>query len=149
MLVSKLQALVYDIPPSTTAVLSYAIGSRKLSAFEQFFAGAPTVVSLLQTTQAISDVCFITDHVAYASTNKIRLNRDRTSLLSAADAPHVYMRAWALCCFHSLISTHTPSIAFRHLPPNSARFGTPLKGHSLSPRSCPATRSAPSERFGY
>ena len=26
---------------------------------------------------------------------------------------------------------------------------TPLKGHFLSPRSCPATRSAPSERFGY
>ena len=26
---------------------------------------------------------------------------------------------------------------------------TPLKGHSLSPRSCPATWSAPSERFGY
>ena len=26
---------------------------------------------------------------------------------------------------------------------------TPLKGHSLSARSCPATRSAPSERFGY
>ena len=25
----------------------------------------------------------------------------------------------------------------------------PLKGYSLSPRSCPATRSAPSERFGY
>ena len=27
----KLQALVYDILPSTTAVFSYAIGSRKLS----------------------------------------------------------------------------------------------------------------------
>ena len=26
---------------------------------------------------------------------------------------------------------------------------TPLKGHSLSPRSCPPTRSASSERFGY
>ena len=26
---------------------------------------------------------------------------------------------------------------------------TPLKGHSLSPRSCPATRSAPSRRFRY
>ena len=26
---------------------------------------------------------------------------------------------------------------------------TPLKGHSSSPRSCPPTRSAPSERFGY
>ena len=31
----KLQALVYDILPSTTAVFSYAIGSRKLSANEQ------------------------------------------------------------------------------------------------------------------
>ena len=33
----KLQALVYDILPSATAVFSYAIGSRKLSANEQFF----------------------------------------------------------------------------------------------------------------
>ena len=42
----KLQALVYDILPLTTAVFSYAIGSRKLSASnEQFFVG---VVSLLQ-----------------------------------------------------------------------------------------------------
>ena len=47
----KLQALVYDILPSTTAVFSYATGSRKLSANEQFFVGAQTVVSLLQTTQ--------------------------------------------------------------------------------------------------
>ena len=28
---AKLQALVYDILPSTTAIFSYAIGSRKLS----------------------------------------------------------------------------------------------------------------------
>ena len=54
----KLQAPVYDILPSATAVFSYAIGSRKLSANEQFFVGAQTVVSLLQTTQIISDVCF-------------------------------------------------------------------------------------------
>ena len=33
----KLQALVYNILPSTTAVFSYAIGPRKLSANEQFF----------------------------------------------------------------------------------------------------------------
>ena len=32
----ELQALVCDIPPSTTAVFSYAIGSRKLTADEQF-----------------------------------------------------------------------------------------------------------------
>ena len=52
----KHQALVYNILPLTTAVFSYAIESRKLSANEQFFVGAQTVVSLLQTTQIISDV---------------------------------------------------------------------------------------------
>ena len=35
-----LQALVYDILPLTTAVFSYAIGPRKLSANEQFFVAA-------------------------------------------------------------------------------------------------------------
>ena len=45
---AKLQALVYNILPSTTAMFSYAIGSKKLSANEQFFVGAQTVVSLLQ-----------------------------------------------------------------------------------------------------
>ena len=45
----KLRALVYDILPSTTAVFSYAIRSRKLSANEQFFVGAQTVVSLIVT----------------------------------------------------------------------------------------------------
>ena len=73
MLGIKLQALVYDILPSITAVFSYAIGSRKLSANEQFFVGAQTVVTLLQTTQMISDVYFIIDHVAYASSNKIKI----------------------------------------------------------------------------
>ena len=55
----KLQALVYDTLPSTTAVFSYAIGSRKLSANEQFFVGAQTVVSLLQTTEIKQGVSFI------------------------------------------------------------------------------------------
>ena len=40
---AKLLALVYDVLPSTTAVFSYAIGSRKLSANEQFLGGAQTV----------------------------------------------------------------------------------------------------------
>ena len=69
----KLQALVYDILPSTTAVFSYAIGPRKLSANGQFLGGAQTVVSLLRTTQIISDVCFITDHAAYDSSNKTKI----------------------------------------------------------------------------
>ena len=66
----KLQALVYGIFPSTTAVFSYAIGSRKLSANEQFFVGAQTVVSLLQTTQIKQGVSFIAAIKVYTSTNK-------------------------------------------------------------------------------
>ena len=58
-LVPILQALVYDILPSTTAVFSYATRSGKLSANEQLFVGAQTVVSLLQTTHIMSDICFI------------------------------------------------------------------------------------------
>ena len=74
----KLQALVYDILPSTTAVFSYAIGPRKLSANEQgFFCwcsnSSKFVVSLLQMTQIISDVCFITDDVARVSSNKTKI----------------------------------------------------------------------------
>ena len=62
---------------------------------EQFCVGAQTVVSLLQTSQIISDVCFITDHVAYASSDKTsHLNRDGTLLLffflPGVDASHVY-----------------------------------------------------------
>ena len=37
MKLSKIQAPVYDILPSTTAVFSYAIGSTELSANGQFF----------------------------------------------------------------------------------------------------------------
>ena len=69
----KLQAPVYDILPSTTAVFSYAIGSRKLSDNEQFLVGAQIVASLLQTTQIVLDVCFVTDHVAYAISNNTKI----------------------------------------------------------------------------
>ena len=112
---SKLQPLVYDILLSTTAVFSYAIGSRKLSANEQFFfvffVGAQTVVCLLQTARIISDVCFITDHAAYASSNKTKIISNGTQLFfffkPGMDASHVYVRAWILCCLHSHISTQT------------------------------------------
>ena len=80
MLPGKLQALVYDILLSTTAVFSYAIGPRKLSANEQFFVGAQTVVSLLQATQIKQGVSFIAANKVYTSTNKTtyRLTRDGT-----------------------------------------------------------------------
>ena len=66
----KLQARVYDILPSTTAVFSYAIGSRQLSANEQFFVGAETVVSLLQTTEIKQGVSFIAANKVDTSANK-------------------------------------------------------------------------------
>ena len=66
----KIQALVYDILPSTTGVFSYAIGSRKLSANEQFFVGAQTVVSLLQTIQIKQGVSLVAANKVYTSTNK-------------------------------------------------------------------------------
>ena len=66
---AKLQALVYDIFPTTIAVISYAIGSRKLSANE-FFVGAQTIVSLLQTTQIKQGVSFTAANKVYSSTNK-------------------------------------------------------------------------------
>ena len=45
-------------------------GSRKLSANEQFFVGAQTVVNLLQTTQIKQGVLFIAANKVYTSTNK-------------------------------------------------------------------------------
>ena len=110
--VTKLQALVYDILPSITVVFSYGIGPRKLSANEQFFVGAQTVLSLLLTTQIISDVCFITDHVATPAQIKpksfqTRRNSTLFFFLPGVDASHVYVRVWAPGCLHSLISTQT------------------------------------------
>ena len=175
------QALVYDIPPSTTAVFSYAIGSGKLSVNEQFFVGAQAVVSLLQTTQIKQGVSFIAANKVYPSTNKTtlnRLNRDGTLFLTrggcasclraclgarlllqlyqnlseGADRVGGQLRGDKECpfsgvtksgrvwrkvlesdarsvgCFYSHISTHTPSIAFRHPPPNSARFSYATEG---------------------
>ena len=42
----KLQALVHDTLPPTTAIVDYAIGLEELSANEQFFDDAQTAVSL-------------------------------------------------------------------------------------------------------
>ena len=105
----ELQALVYDILPSTTALFSYAIGSRKLSANEQFFVGAQTVVRLLQTTQIKQGVSFIAANKIYTSTNKTTIVSIETELFSlpGVDESHVYVRALALGCFYSHISTGT------------------------------------------
>ena len=48
----------------------------------------------------MSEVCVRTDHVAYASSNyRTKITLIETEL--GVDAPHVYMGARALCCFHN------------------------------------------------
>ena len=73
---SKLQALVYDILPSTTAVFSYAIGSRKLSANEQFFVGSKFVTN---NSNKSRPVIYSRQQSLYQhKQNHNRLNRDGT-----------------------------------------------------------------------
>ena len=114
----KLQALVYDILLSTTAVFSYAIGSWKMSANEQFFVGAQTVVSLFQTTQIKQG-----DKI-YTSTYRTTIVWIETELsfLSGVDASHVYVRAWALGCFYSL------NYQYPNLSEGADRVGGQLRG---------------------
>ena len=110
------KALVYDILPSTAVVFSYAIlGSRKLSANEQLFAGAQTVVSLLQTSQIKQSVSFIATNKVYTSTNKTTIVWIETEhfFLPWVDASHVYDRALALGCFCIPISTRRLTAARR------------------------------------
>ena len=70
----KLQALVYDILPPTTAINDYAIGLEKLSANEVF----QYQYNLLQTTQTVSGSVFY--------------NRPRSSVTPAEIKPKSFCR---------------------------------------------------------
>ena len=123
---ATLQALVYDILPSTTAVFSYAIGSRKLSANEQFFVGAQTVVTA-EIKQGVSFYSLQQSLHQQIKVQSFEWRRNSFSLLWV-DAPHGYVRALALGCFYSHISTRT----FR-------------RALTASLDSCAEIKSAPSE----
>ena len=127
----KLQALVYDILPSTTTVFSYAIGSRKLSANEQFFVGAQTVVSLLQTTQIISDVCFITDNDAYASSNKTWIVWIKRELFFS----FFFTRGGCVSCLRACLdaSLLPQSYQYPNLSEGADRVGGQLRGDKECP----------------
>ena len=67
-MLGKLQALVDDILLLISVIGDYAIGLEKLSDNEKFFDDAETAVII------ISDVAaFITDYVAYTSTDKTQI----------------------------------------------------------------------------
>ena len=97
LLVPKLQAPVYDILLAATAVFSDVIGSWKLSANEQFFVDAQTVVSLLQTTQIKQGESFIAATKVCTSSNKTTIVWIETELffffffLPGVDASHGYV----------------------------------------------------------
>ena len=98
-------------------------------ATSSFFAGAQTAVGLLQTTQIKQGVSFIGANKVYTRTNKTTIVWIETELflLPRVDATHVYVRALALGCFYSHISTRT----FR-------------RALTASLDSCAETKSAPS-----
>ena len=133
----KLQALVYDILPSTTAVFSYAIGSRKLSANEQFFVGAQTVVSLLQTTQIIPDVCFITDYVAYASSDKTTIVEIETELL-------FFTRGGCVSCLRACLGTRLIPLSYQY--PNLSEGADRVGGQLRGEKECPFSGVTKSDR---
>ena len=57
-----------------------------------------------------------------------------------AFAPHVYVRAWKLCCFHGLISTPDFSEGTDRMPPNSKHWFTTS---FLQPLPCLVTPTGP------
>ena len=99
-------------PSFNHCLFSYAIGSRKLSTNEQFFVGAQTVESLLQTTQMKQGVSFIASNKVCTSANKTTIVWIETELF----------------------------FFFRHLPPNSATEGALFISAQLSSDAVSALR---------
>ena len=107
-LLCKLQALVYDILPSTTAVFSYTIGPRKLSANEQFVCWCSNSSKFVTNNSDYIRHLFYVAMLLMPAQIKPKLFETRWNFfLPRMDASHVYVRAWVLGCFHSLISTQT------------------------------------------
>ena len=118
----KLQALVYDILPSTIAVFSYSVGSRNCQLTSRIFVGAQTVVSFLQATQIISDVCFMLPCcLRQLKSNQNRLNRDGT---------FVFTRGGCASCLRACLGARLLSQSYQY--PNFSegadRVGGQLRG---------------------
>ena len=117
-----------DILPSTTAVFSYVIGSRKLSANEQFFVGAQTVISLLQTTQIKQGVSFIAANKVYASTNKTTIVWIESELL-------FFTRGGCISCLRGCLGAGLlpQSYQYPNLSEGADRVGGQLRGDKECP----------------
>ena len=103
---------------------------KKCQLTSRFFVGAQTVVCLLQTTQIISDVCFIADHVVYAQlkSNHNRLNRDGTLL---------FTRGGCVSCLRACLGARLlpQSYQYPNLSEGADRVGEQLRGDKEYPLS--------------
>ena len=129
----KLQALVYNILPSATAIFSYTLGSRKLSANEQFFVGVQTVVSLLQTTQIKRGVSFITTNKVYTSTNKTTIVCIKTELFFFS----LFFFYWGECvsCLHACFGARLLLQSYKY--PNLLEGADRVAGQLCGDKECP------------
>ena len=80
-------------------------------------------ISVETVCLTLSTICDVT----------ICLSESLCSFLSEVFLPAYLSLCLSVCClscssFHRYFSSHTPSIAFRHLPPNSARIGYTTAG---------------------
>ena len=118
----KLQALVYDILPSTTAVFSYDIGYKNChltSSFLFLFFGVQSVTRLSQAIQIISDVCFITNHVAYASSKPKPFESVATELFSFS---FLFTRGECALCLRAFLDARLLPQSYQY--PNSKHWFT-------------------------
>ena len=147
-----LQTPVYDILPSTTAVFSYTIGSRKRSANEQFFccffffffffffwcSNSSKIVT--NNSDYIRRLFYVAMLLTPAQIKPKSLESRRNSFfffLPGVYASHICVRAWVLGCFHSLISTKT----FRRALTASVDSWTEIKCYPHSEHRLPALSS--------
>ena len=122
----KLQALVYNILPSTSAVFSYATVSRKLSANEQFLLsfGAQIVSKFVTNNLKYIRHFFFYNYVAYTSSNKTKivLNRDIIFL--------IFYPGWIVyaCAWVQVLGLLPQSYQYPHLSEGADYIGGQLCG---------------------
>ena len=135
----KLQALVYDILTPTTVIPDYAKGLEKLSAKERVFDDA-------QTAGTASAVSFITDHAAYASTNKTKSSESRWNFLpfclKSLPAPASFF--FLLFFYPGADASHNYVYLGAMLLPQSYWYPNLWRALTASVDSCAEIKSAPS-----
>ena len=100
---------------------------KLLSANGQFFVDVQVTVSLLFNSQLRLykyGVFFYNSPFCFRQNQKLLNQYGTVSLFPGADAPHGYVRAWTLCCFHSRINSQT----FRRALTESADSCAEIKG---------------------